>query len=414
MKKRIIALLLSILMLFTLAACGSTAGSSAAPASSTTTQSTQASGSSGGKTVYTIAMATALTDFMAEVGTEFLHSVEMACEEVNAENAELGLDWELAVEAFDEKCDVTEATLVAQRIAESADKYVCVFGHLFSSTTLACIKTYNDAGLPLFVPTANSDDIVSDNMLRMCLPASIQGPQVAACALNNCGGTRIALIYAMSDFGIGMANQLTAIAADKGAEIVASETYTAGTDKDFSAILTKVEKAQADCVIIIGDYNEGSMIIDQAGHINYFNDNNIPFVSDATMFSDTFLERVSGSGIEDQIFLAAAYNPYSTDENYQKFNNKFFSTYGINTTEPVVYGYDMTHIVAQALREGANRDNLVATVKGMTFNNLVSVSGDIQFNADGNRSFANISVIGVKDGAFIDTGDTVDMTGIKY
>lgn len=413
MKKRIIALLLAVMMLLSLTACAQDEAASPsesaqqdAPAAETPTD--------GEPVVYTIAMATALTDFMAEVGNQFKNSVEMAMEEVNAYNEENGINWRLELEAFDDKCDVTEATLVAQRIATGADDYLMVFGHLFSSTTLACMDTYAAAGLPIFVPTANGDDIQSDNMLRMCLPAKVQGPQMAACAINNCGMTKIALIYAMSDYGVGMADQLTSIAAEKGVEVVVSESYTAGTDKDFSAILTKVEAEKADGVVIVGDYNEGSMIISQAGDISYFNDNNIPFVSDATMFADTFLERIAGSGLEDQVFLAAGYNPYSTDGNFVAFNEMFIAKFDQNTTEPSVYGYDMVNIVAAALYEGATKETLVDVVKTLTFDDLACAVGEIQFAEDGNRTATSISVIGVKDNAFYDGGELVDMTGITY
>lgn len=311
MKKRIIAILIVLLMLASLVACGestpTTKDSENSNATAVDNKPADTSQPSDDEepTVYTIAMATALTDFMAETGIQFQNSVQLAIDEVNDYNSENDINWTMKLVAYDDKCDVTEATLVAQRIAGNADDYLIVFGHLFSSTTLACMNTYGDAGLPLFVPTANSDDIKSDFMLRMCLPAKVQGPQVAACALNNLGMKKIALVYAMSDFGVGMAEKLERITQEMNAEIVVRDSYTAGTDKDFSAILTKIESAAADGVIIIGDYNEGSMIIDQAGDISYFDDNNIPFVSDATMFSDTFLERIAGSGLEDQVYLAA-------------------------------------------------------------------------------------------------------------
>lgn len=397
MKKKIMTLFLSAAMVVSLFTCG-----------------ISVSADEGEGEVYTIAMATALTDFMADVGTQYQEAVEMAIEEVNAYNAENGINWTMDLVAYDDKCDVTEATLVAQRIAESADKYFMVFGHLFTSTTLACMQTYEDAGLPVFIPTANGDDIVSDNMLRIVLPAKVQGPQVAACAINNFGMKKIALIYAMSDYGVGMVESLEKIAGEKGVEVVVSESYTAGTDKDFSAILTKIEAAGADGVVFIGDYNEGSMIVDQAGDIAYFNDNNIPFVSDASMFSDTFLERIAGSGLEDQVYFAAGYNPYSTDPNYAAFNEKWLERTGQNTTEPVVYGYDSVNIIAAALREGATKETVVSTVKGMTFDNLVCASGEVRFDEDGNREATSISVIGVKDGQFCDTGDLVDMSGIDY
>lgn len=112
--------------------------------------------------------------------------------------------------------------------------------------------------------------------------------------------------------------------------------------------------------------------------------------------------------------LAAGYNPYSTDKNFQAFNEKFKAAFGQTTTEPAVYGYDMLNIVAKALYEGATKETLVETVKGITFNNLICASGDIQFDADGNRTATNISVIGVKGNQFYDTGNMVDMTGIDY
>lgn len=400
MVKKLLAIVLVLAALISCCACSSGAKEEKQPELSGNT--------------YTIVMATAVTGGMAEVGNAFEYSVRMAINEVNQFNKENGYDWSFELEVYDDKCDVTEATLVANRIAQNAEDYLVVFGHLFSSTTLACMATYEQAGLPIFIPTANGDDIKGDNMLRMCLPAAIQGPQVAACAMNNYGLKRIALVYAMSDYGVGMAKRLEEVAAEKGVEIVAKESYAAGTDKDFSAILTKIESEKADGVVIVGDYNEGSMIIQQASNIAYFNDNDVAFISDASMFGDVFLERISGCGIEDQIFISAYYSPYNQDPNYQQFSKKFMEEYNMGTTEPVVYGYDMVNICAEAIRAGATKENLVETVKSLSFDNLVSATGEIRFGQDGNRSATGITVVGVKDGQFYDTGETVDMSGITY
>lgn len=363
---------------------------------------------------YTIVMATALTGGMAEVGNAFECSVGMAIDEVNAFNRENGYDWRFELQVYDDKCDITEATLVANRIARSADKYLVVFGHLFSSTTMACMSTYEQAGLPIFIPTANGDDIKSDNMLRMCLPASVQGPQVAACAVNNCQLKRIALIYAVGDYGVGMAEKIEMAAAQKGSEVVVKESYIAGTDKDFSAILTKIEAAEADGIVIVGDYNEGSMIIQQAGNIAYFDRNDVKFISDASMFSDVFLERIRDCGIEDQILISAYYNPYNQDPTYQCFSKKFTEESGMSTTEPVVYGRDMVYICAEAIRAGATKETLVETVKSLSFSNLISAAGEIRFGPDGNRSTTGATIVGVREGRFYDTGEEVHTDGIVF
>ena len=42
---------------------------------------------------------------------------------------------------------------------------------------------------------------------------------------------------------------------------------------------------------------------------------------------------------------------------------------------------------------------------------MLSASGTIKFNADGNREALDIAIISVKDNAFYYTGNSVDMTG---
>lgn len=411
MKKRLIALFLAVFMVVSLSACStsSSTSSTSSPAKTAVAQSSAPSTSSESDS-YVIAMSTALTGPIAEAGTQYKDAVQLAMDEINKAGGVNGKQLKLV--AFDDKCDVTESTLVANRIAEKAKDYLMVFSPLFSSNALATMDIYTKAGLPVFVGTPNSDDIKGDNFVRMCLPAKIQGPQMAACAFNNRKITDCAIVYAMNDYSLGMIKVIEVIAKDKGVKISVKESYTAGTDKDFSSILTKCRSSGVGGIIVIGDYNEGSMIIQQAGKMGGFE--KISFVSNASLFGDTFLERVSGSGLEGNIYLAAGYNPYATSKAFTAFNEKFLKLFGASTTEPAVYGYDMVQIVTKALEAGATKQDLIKTIKGLKFTNLVSVDGEITFYEDGSHSTGNCAVIGVKNGAFMDTKEIVDFTGIKY
>ena len=399
--RKILAGVFALVMALSLVSCGGEeAPSTQSPDATTAASPGQSSGT------IKIAMSTALTGALAESGVSQVNAAQMAINEINEAGGINGQQLELVV--YDDKSDVTESTLVAQRIVQDPD-FVCVIAPLTSSATLATLPIYEAAGLPMMITTANSSDIKGDNFIRMVLTSDVQGPQLTACAVNNYGKKKLAVIYPMSDFGTGMLGMCTNTAEKLGAEIVMAEPYTAGTDRDFSVHLSKLEKSGADGVLLLGDYNETSMIIAQADRIESLSD--MQYFMDASILSEVFLERVKDISHEENCIVAASYNPYDDRDIYKEFAQKLQDQFGIATSEPAVFAYDLINILAQALEKGATRETLMETIKGMEFENMLSASGTIKFNADGNREALDIAIIGVKDNAFYYTGNSVDMTG---
>ena len=151
------------------------------------------------------------------------------------------------------------------------------------------------------------------------------------------------------------------------------------------------------------------MIIAQADRIESLSD--MQYFMDASILSEVFLERIKDISHEENCIIAAGYNPYDDRDLYKEFAQKLKDKFGIDTNEPAVYTYDLINILAQALEAGATRETLADTIKSMEFENMMSASGTIKFNADGNREALDIAIIGVKDNAFYYTGNSVDMTG---
>ena len=384
--RKILAGVFALVMALTLVSCGGEeAPSTQSPGTTAAANPGQSSGT------IKIAMSTAQTGALAEAGVSQVNSAEMAIEEINNAGGINGQQLELVV--YDDKGDVTESTLVAQRIVQDPD-FVCVIGTLTSSTTLATLPIYEAAGLPMLNPTANSVDIKGTDFIRMCLASDVQGPQLTACAVN---------------FGTGMLEMCTNTAEKLGAEIVMAEPYTAGTDRDFSVHLSKLEKSGADGVLLLGDYNETSMIIAQADRIESLSD--MQYFMDASILSEVFLERIKDISHEENCIIAAGYNPYDDRDLYKEFAQKLKDKFGIDTNEPAVYTYDLINILAQALEAGATRETLADTIKSMEFENMMSAPGTIKFDEKGDREALEIAIIGVKDNAFYYTGNNVDMTG---
>ena len=177
--RKILAGVFALVMALTLVSCGGEeAPSTQSPNATAAANPGQSSGT------IKIAMSTAQTGALAEAGVSQVNSAEMAIEEINNAGGINGQQLELVV--YDDKGDVTESTLVAQRIVQDPD-FVCVIGTLTSSTTLATLPIYEAAGLPMLNPTANSVDIKGTDFIRMCLASDVQGPQLTACAVNNYG-----------------------------------------------------------------------------------------------------------------------------------------------------------------------------------------------------------------------------------
>ena len=399
--RKILAGVFALVMALSLVSCGGEeAPSTQSPDATTAANPSQSSGT------IKIAMSTAQTGALAEAGVSQVNAAQMAINEINEAGGINGQQLELVV--YDDKGDVTESTLVAQRIVQDPE-FLCVIGTLTSSTTLATLPIYEAAGLPMMIPTANSSDIKGDNFIRMVLTSDVQGPQLAACAVNNYDKQKLAIIYPMSDFGTGMLEICSNTLEKLGAEVVMAEPYTAGTDRDFSVHLSKLEKSGADGVLLLGDYNETSMIIAQADRIESLSD--MQYFMDASILSEVFLERIKDISHEENCIIAAGYNPYDDRDLYKEFAQKLKDKFGIDTNEPAVYTYDLINILAQALEAGATRETLADTIKSMEFENMMSAPGTIKFDEKGDREALEIAIIGVKDNAFYYTGNSVDMTG---
>ena len=347
--------------------------------------------------VLKVAVVTALTGPVADLGAQGKYAAELAVERINANGGIKGAQVEAVI--FDDKADVVEAALVAQRISEDED-YLCIVGHLFSSAALAALPIYEQAGLPYFATTANSRSLVSNNMIRMCLPTDVQGPQFADFTADDLGGKKIALIYAMGDYGVMMIEQIgTRIDEIGTADIVLRESFAAGSDRDFSAHLTKVLSVDADTVICIGDYTDVGLIIAQASRMGGFE--SVNFIGDASCLDSTFITRVVESGFEDNIYLLCDFNPYDNRQVFTDFFKDFHERYNVgDPTLPAAFYYDQLMIISQAMNTGATKETLVSKIKEMTFTDMLSSGGEMTFDERGDRDGYTMYVVAVRDGKF--------------
>lgn len=405
--KKILAILLTFCLAIACTACSSdTSGDSEADVSQSFEDTVDVPQDSSDEIV--IGLSVPLTGALAESGEQTIKAADLAIEMINANGGVNGKT--VRYEVLDDKNDPTEAALVAQRFLEN-EEITAVIGSLTSGTTLAVLPIYEEAGMPVICPTGNSPDLEGyGNFIRIVMDASLEAPMVGALAMNNLGAQRVGVIYDNSDYGASMLEYSTEIVTNLGGELVAAEAFTAGTDRDFSVQLAKMQQEQADTIILVADYNEGSLIISQADTMGGFEDVN--WVGDSYLLGNPMLERIGSSPLAENVYCACDYNPYSSNPNHVAFVEAFSEKNdGLIPSEPAGFTFDAFTLVCDALNEGATKDTLVETIKSMEFTNLIC-SEQVSFDENGNRVGSGNDIVIIRDGDFMASGETVDTTGI--
>lgn len=400
--KKFLALAMALCMIFALCACGQKEAPAAAPSAAETPAEAPAAGD------VVIGVSIPLTGPLAEAGEMTVKAMDLFCEQINAAGGVNGRT--VRYEVLDDKMDPTEASMVAQRFIEN-EEIICVVGSLTSGTTLAVLPIYNEAGMGVICPTGNSSELADyPGFIRIVMDASLEAPMVGACAVNNLDAKRVGIIFDNSDYGATMVANSETIITKNGGEIVAKEAFAAGTDKDFSVQLAKMQQAEVDTIILVADYNEGSLIISQAEQMGGFED--VKWVGDSYLLGNPMLERIGSSPLAANVYAACDYNPYSSSPNHVKFVEAYQAAYdGLIPSEPAGFTYDAFTIICDAVAQGATRENLIDTIKTMTFTNLVC-SENVVFDQSGNRVGSGNDIVIIKDGDFCASGETVDTTGI--
>ena len=211
-------------------------------------------------------------------------------------------------------------------------------------------------------------------LVRHVIREDRQAPQVMAFLTNNLGCKKVAIIYANNDHGQGNLETSVEVAKELGIEIVASETYIPGTEKDFSALLTKVKKANPDGVAIYADYIEGGMILGQAYQLGL---TDIPWVGQSSLTYNKLIE-LAGADALQNLYMTITFNPYSDRASVKSFMERFQADRpGEIPSEPCAFSYDIVKVFAQAIESGATKDNLALWIKNLVPGQETFVAHDL-------------------------------------
>ncbi|MBD8078565.1 branched-chain amino acid ABC transporter substrate-binding protein [Cellulosimicrobium arenosum] len=296
-----------------------------------------------------IAVAGAFTGPNAALGLNIQYGAQLAVDAFNEANA--GCQVEL--KPFDTEGDPQKATQVAPQIV-SDDAVIGLLGPAFSGETAATGDVFNQAGLLSLTASATNPDLTGNgwtNFFRGLANDAVQGPSVAKYMTETLGYTSVCVVADNSDYGIGLAEQITSGLGDAANADCAPEVKTG--DKDFSAAVQIISGSEADAVFYSGYYAEAAPFVQglRDGGVD------LPFVSADGVNDPQFVSQ-AGSSSQGAI-LSCPCGPAPED---------FAATYeDANGQAPGVYsteGYDLATIMLTGIASGvSDRAGLIDYVK---------------------------------------------------
>ena len=259
MKKKLLAMLLALCMVFALAACGGDSD----PADTGSGDD----GSASGDTIR-IGMIGPMTGSNAAYGNSMLEGLQLTIAQINEAGGILGKQVELI--EMDDQADPTEAlnafnNLISQGVS-------MIIGSATSGATSAITNAANEEGVILISPSATADSITTedDYVFRACFKDSLQG-DIAAAYVESLGITRVGTIACSADtYSQGLVDSFTAACNNRGIEVVAAESTATMDAQDFTNQFTTMANEDVDLVYAIYYYDAvGPFLVTQARAAGY-------------------------------------------------------------------------------------------------------------------------------------------------
>lgn len=185
----------------------------------------------------------------SSLGLPERNTAQWLVDQVNAKGGINGHKVELAL--ADNESDETKSLLAFKKLI-SEDKVPVVVGPSQTGTTMSLVDTANKEQVPLISAAAGAV-IVNPVAERKWVFKTAQNDSVVATKLigylKQKGFKKVGFMSVNNGYGDSGLKEFTAVAQKEGLEIVAQEKFEA-TDKDMTAQITKVRRANPDAVVV--------------------------------------------------------------------------------------------------------------------------------------------------------------------
>ena len=396
MKKKFFALMMAMVMVLSLAACG---GKAETPAPSNNDTSAQSGETAEGGSTFKLGTIGPLTGDAAIYGQAVANGAKIAVDEINASDSAIKFE-------FQSQDDVADGETSVNAYNKLMDWGMQVMvGPTTTGASIAVAAKAAEERTFMLTPSASSTDVIApgDNIFQVCFTDPNQGIASADYMAENMAGAKIAVIYRNDDaYSQGIRDTFVSEAADKGLEVVYEGTFTADTATDFSVQLTGAQSAGADTVFLPIYYQPASVILNQANAMGY----------EPTFFGVDGMDGILtmegfDTSLAEGVMLLTPFSADAEDARTQTFVKAYQDQFGETPNQFAADAYDAVYIYAAALEAAgctadmSSADICEALVGVMTTISVDGLTGQgMTWDASGAVSKAPMAVI-IENGTYV-------------
>ncbi len=368
MKKRVLAMLMAAVMVFSLAACGNK------------TDNADNGSTGSGKLTGTLklGMIGPLTGGAAIYGTAVQYAGQIAIDEINASDS----DFKFEYNPQDDEHDAEKSVNAYNKLKDWGVQAI-----LGTVTTTPCIavgaEAYGDR-MFMLTPSASGTDVTKDkdNVFQLCFSDPNQGTASAQYILDKKLASKVAIIYKNDDaYSTGIYKTFKATAEKLGLAIVSETTFTDDSANDFSTQLAAAKDAGAELLFLPMYYTPASLILLQASNMGY-----APTFFGVDGMDGILTLEGFDTKLAEGVLLLTPFSADAQDEKTQNFVKKYTDKHGDIPNQFGADAYDCVYAYYEALKFYAAKNNGFDVSKATAeelCSIFMSVFADPAFSVDG-------------------------------
>jgi len=289
-----------------------------------------------------------ITGGAAVYGTAVANGAKIAVDEINAKGG-----MQIILDVQDDEHD-PEKGINAYNVALDNGAQM-ILGTVTTAPCLAVSAQAYEDRVFMLTPSASATAVTEDkdNAFQVCFTDPGQGVAAAEMIVAKGMGTKVGVIYNNADvYSTGIYQAFAARAAELNLEIVATTTFAADDNADFSVQIAACKDAGADLVFLPIYYTPASLILAQAKAVDYapvfFGGDGMDGILALEGFDKTLAEG---------LMLLTPFAASSQDEKTQSFVKQYVAAFGEEPNQFAADAYDGIYALnAAAVNAGINAD----------------------------------------------------------
>jgi branched-chain amino acid transport system substrate-binding protein len=345
--------------------------------------------------ILTLGIMGPLTGDYVSYGDDWKNATLLAVNEINGAGGCNGNTFETV--DGDSQGDPKEGVSAANQLV--GQDIFALIGPIFSGVSLPVTGITERTSIPSFIASSNPEitERGFQAVFRMAFRDDQAGPFDAQTALETMGASTAVVIHDNTAFAKGLADEFASAFQEGGGDVVSTEVITPG-EKDYSSTLTKVKGLNPDVVYFSGYFPEGGLLVKQGKELGIEKPGpGTGWLFGNSNFDPTFIE-IAGDAADGVLF--GTWPSPETDPGMADYLEKYQAEYGSAPGALGHWAYDAVYVLCEAMKQGgADKQAIIETLHSPDFS-YQGVSGPIEFDEKGDRTFPPLEVITVEEGAY--------------